>query len=62
MNGARPLERFPLVRARDVEGAREAFAQVYSNTMTLQPLGRGGTIDVAVNNCQLSQIGLNYTA
>jgi hypothetical protein len=61
MNTTRPLERFPLVRARDVEGAREAFAQVYSNTMTLQPLGRSGKIDLAINNCQLSQVGLNYT-
>ena len=61
MNATRPLDRFPLVRARDVEGAREAFAQVYANTMTLQPLGRGDLIDVAINNCPLTQIGLNYS-
>lgn len=61
MSAARPLDRYPLIRAHDVEGAREAFGLVYSNTMTVQPLGRGSKVDVVINNCQLSQIGLNYS-
>jgi hypothetical protein len=58
---ARPLDRFPLIRAHHVEGAREALSGVYSNDMALEPLERGGTIDITINSCQLSQTGLNYT-
>lgn len=61
MTTARPLDRFPLVRAHLVEGAREALSAVYSNNMRLEPLERGGNVDVTVNSCQLQQTGLNYT-
>jgi hypothetical protein len=61
MNVARPLDRFQLVRTHHTEDAREAFARVYSNQMTLKPLRAGSGIDVTVNNCPLPQIGLNYT-
>lgn len=57
----RPLDRFPLIRARHVEGAREALSAVYSNDMRLEPLERNGVVDVTVNSCQLRQTGLNYT-
>lgn len=58
---ARPLDRFPLVRASHVEGAREAFSEVYSNNLTVEPLQKSGVIDITVNSCQLSQTGMNYT-
>ena len=61
MNVARPLDRFQLVRTHHTKDAREAFARVYSNQMTLKPLRAGSGIDVTVNNCPLPQIGLNYT-
>jgi len=61
MQAARPLDCFPLVRARRVESAREAFSRVYANNMTIDPLNHGGTIDVVINSCQLSQIGLHYS-
>ena len=61
MHAARPLDCFPLVRARRVESAREALSRVYANNMTVDPLDRGGVIDVVVNSCQLPQIGLHYS-
>ena len=61
VNTARPLDRFPLIRARHVERAREALSKVYSNDMKFEPLERGSVVDITVNNCQLTQTGLNYT-
>ena len=61
MNLARPLDRFPLVRARHIEGAREALCAIYSNDMVLEPTERGSVVEAVINNCQLSQIGLNYS-
>ena len=61
MTPARPLDRFPLIRARHIEGARAALSEVYSNKMCFEPLERSGSIDIRVNNCQLTQTGLNYT-
>jgi AraC-binding-like domain len=58
---ARPLDRFPLIRAHHTEDAREALSKIYSNDMRFEPLERGGVIDITVNNCQLTQTGLNYT-
>ena len=60
MKTARPLDRFPLIRARHAEGAREALSKIYSNDMKFEPLERGSVVDMTVNNCQLSQTGLNY--
>lgn len=58
---ARPLDCFPLIRARDVDGAREALSKVYSNDMKLEPLERNSVVDVTVNSCRLTHIGLNYS-
>lgn len=58
---ARPLDRFPLIRAPHAEGAREALSKMYSNSMKLEPLERTGVVDITVNSCQLLQTGLNYT-
>ena len=61
MSTARPLDRYPLIRARRVERAREALSKVYSNDMKFEPLERRRAVDITVNNCQLTQTGLNYT-
>ena len=61
MNTVRPLDRFALVRAHNADDAREAFAAIYSNCMTVEAIERGNPIDVIINNCPLSDIGLNYT-
>ena len=61
MNLAHPLDLFPLIRARDTEGARQALSTVYSGNMNFVPLARSGSVDITVNSCELSQTGLNYT-
>lgn len=61
MTASRPLDRFPIIRARNMEDAHDALSRVYSNNMTVESLERHHAIDISINNCQLSQIGLNYT-
>ena len=61
MTVPQPLDRFPLIRAHHTEGARQALSEIYSNSMSLEPLEQGGVVDITVNSCQLSQTGLNYT-
>jgi hypothetical protein len=58
-NRARPLDNFPLIRTRSIEQARQVFSRIYTKP-TLEPESRARAINIAMNNCQLQQVGLSY--
>jgi hypothetical protein len=59
MTPARPLDNYPFVRTRSVEGARQALARIYAKpTLELDDCVRA--LDVSINNYQLQDVGLTY--
>jgi AraC-binding-like domain len=59
MSTVKPLDRFPVIRTRDVEELRAKLAQIYTNP-ALAPEGRSRTFDIAFNNYQIRHIGISF--
>ena len=58
---AKPLDRFPVVRSRNVEEVREAFACVYARP-TLIPTHGVENFDAHMNMCELRNVAIGYNA
>jgi len=58
---ARPLDNFPLIRARKVEELQEAFARVYAKPVVM-PVRGGEGLSASFNNCRLERTELSYVA
>ena len=61
MTSARPLDNFPLIRARKVEELQEAFARVYAKPVVV-PARHGDGLNAVFNNCRLRHTELSYVA
>ena len=59
-NSSRPLDRFPLVRTRNVDEIREALSRINLNKPALQPVGRVDALDAIFNSCQLLETSVSY--
>jgi len=59
MMPAKPLDRFPLIRTRNVEEVRIALARTYAKP-ELIPEGRVRTLRAKINYCQTQHVRLNY--
>jgi hypothetical protein len=59
MDLVRPLDRYPVIRTRDIDDLREAMARLYIKP-SLELHDRAKTLDATYNNCQISRVGLSY--
>jgi AraC-binding-like domain len=59
MPPTKPLDRFSVIRTRNVEELRAKLAQIYTNPV-LAPEGRSRTFDIAFNNYQIRHIGMSF--
>lgn len=59
MNFSTPLDKFPLIRSRDIEEVREAIARIYCKPV-LVPTRGIEAFDAALNNCRLQRVELAY--
>ena len=59
MELSRPLDSFPLIETRNLDQMRASLARIYVEPV-IELVGRGRTLRVVINHCQLRHIGLNY--